>query len=174
MIKNSSFGNTSMLPTDLKSELMQTLTFYKIAVLVLLLLNMGTLTFLWVNRPPDPREAGPFQFLVRATEMDEAQQETYHQLRMEHRNALETYRSQNRQLREAMFQLLATREANSAEVQMLADSLGALRTKEELFTYEHFRQVRAICRPDQLQRFDAAIGEAVQSMGPPHRPQRQK
>ena len=64
-------------------------------------------------------------------------------------------------------------EVNAPEVQILADSLGALRAKEELFTYEHFRQVRAICRPDQLPRFDAAIGEAVQSMGPPHRPQRE-
>ncbi|MCC7464691.1 MAG: periplasmic heavy metal sensor [Saprospiraceae bacterium] len=151
---------------------MQTLTFYKIAVVTLLLLNVGTLTFLWVNRPPNPREAGPFQFLVRATGMDEAQQEVYDQLRMEHRATLETYRNQNKQVREAMFRLMATKEADAPEVQMLADSLGALRAKEERFTYEHFRQVRALCRPDQLQRFDAAIEEAMQSMGPPDRRQR--
>ena len=148
---------------------MQTLTFYKIAVLTLLLLNVGTLTFLWVNRPPDPREAGQFQFLVRATGMDDAQQAAYQQLRMEHRNALETYRNQNKQVREALFRLMANKDADAPEVQMLADSLGALRAREEHFTYEHFRQVRAICRQDQLERFDAAIGEAVQSMGPPDR-----
>lgn len=152
---------------------METLKFYKIAIAALLLLNAGTLTFLWVNRPPNPREAGPFQFLVRATGMDEAQQEEYDKLRKEHRATLETYRHQNKQVRETLFRLMATKEVNAPEVQILADSLGALRAKEELFTYEHFRQVRAICRPDQLPRFDAAIGEAVQSMGPPpQRPQR--
>lgn len=159
---------------DFKYEPMGTLKFYKIAVVALLLLNIGTLTFLWLNRPPDPREAGPFRFLVNATDMDEAQQQAYQKLRQEHRTSLETYRSQNRQVREAMFRLLATNEENAREVLLLADSLGALRAKEERFTYAHFRQVRALCRPDQLPRFDAAIGEAVQSMGPPHRLQRGK
>jgi hypothetical protein len=171
-IKKCSSGNIFPAQTDLKFECMETLKFYKIAVVALLLLNAGTLMFLWLNRPPNPQDAGPYQYLVRTTGMDEAQQASYRMLRDEHRTQLFAYRDQTRRLREALFGMLATRESVSPEVQMLADSIGALRVKEEHFTYAHFRQVRALCRPDQLPRFDTAIVEAVQGMGPPDRRQR--
>jgi len=153
------------------SEIMENLKFYKIAIAILLLLNIGTLAFMWLNRPPSPGARGPFMFIVKATGMDEAQQATYRQLRDLHRSKVETFQNQNRQIRAQLFNLLAQKDENDPEVQQLTDSIATLKRQEELLTFEHFRRVREICRPDQQVKFDAALGEAIQSMGPP-RPKR--
>jgi len=151
----------------LNSEIMENSKFYKIAIALLLLLNIGTLAFMWLNRPPPPGARGPFMFLVKATGMDKAQQATYRQLRDVHHSRMEDFQQQNRQLRGQLFDYLAQKDQNDSQVQLLADSIAAVKRQEEMLTFEHFRRVREICRPDQQLKFDAAIGEAIQSMGPP-------
>ncbi len=147
---------------------MENLKFYKLAIALLLLLNIGTLTFLWTHRPPGGG-GGPFMFLVKETSMDDAQKRAYEQLRTEHRAQMNSFRANNSLLRGKLFELLATQDANAPEVQQMIDSIASSRKQEEIVTFEHFRKVRALCRPDQQAKFDAAIGEAVQSLGPPGR-----
>lgn len=155
----------------LNSRIMENLKFYKIAVGLLLLLNLGTLAFMWMHRPPPPESRGPFMFLVKATGMDEEQQAAYSQLRNVHRAQMDQFRAENSRLRGSLFELLALQAEKAPEIQQMIDSIASNRRMEELTTFEHFRQVRAICRPDQQTKFDAAIGEAVQTLGP-HRPGR--
>ncbi len=156
----------------LNSEVMENLKFHKIAIAVLLLLNIATLTFLWTHRPPPPGSRGPFMFLVKATDMDDAQQAAYRQLRDAHRSKVEAFQKQNSQIRGQLIDLLAQKDENDPAVQQLVDSIGVVKRQEELLMFEHFRRVREICRPDQQVKFDAAIGEAIQSMAPPGRPPR--
>lgn len=156
----------------LNSEIMENLKFYKIGIALLLLLNIGTLVFMWANRPPERGARGPFMFLVKATNMDEAQQAAYRQLRNVHHAKVEAFQKQNREIRGQLFSLLAQKAESDPEVQQLTDSIAVLKRQEELLTFEHFRRVREICRPDQQAKFDAAIGEAIQSLGPPHAPRR--
>lgn len=111
-------------------------------------------------------------FIVKATGMDETQQASYRQLRDLHRSKVEAFQKQNSQIRGHLFDLLAQKDENDPAVQQLADSIAAVKRQEELLTFEHFRRVREICRPDQQAKFDAAIGEAIQSMGPPVPPKR--
>jgi len=156
----------------LNSEVMENLRFYKIAIALLLLLNIGTLAFMWAHRPPPPGSRGPYMFIVKATGMDDAQQAAYRQLRDAHRAEMDEYRTQNSQIRRQLFDLLAQNDEKASQVQQLTDSIATVKRQEELLTFEHFRRVREICRPDQQARFDAAIGEAVQSMGPHGPPRR--
>ena len=141
--------------------------FLKIAVALLVLLNLGTLAFIGLHRP-GPR--GPFMFIVQATGMDDEQQQVYAKLRDAHRAKVEGYQAQNSALHGRLFDLLAQHEAGDPLVQPLMDSIAAVKRQEEVLTYEHFKQVRNLCRPDQQPKFDAAIGEAIQSMAPPSRP----
>ncbi len=149
------------------SEPMEKLQLYKIAIALLLALNLGTLAFMWLNRPPHPGQKGPYQFLVKATDMDKTQQAAYTQLRDAHRSKMDAFRAENSQIRSELFNLLAQKDQNAPEVLLLTNSIAAVKRQEELLTFEHFRRVREICRPEQQVKFDAAIGEAIQSMGPP-------
>jgi hypothetical protein len=82
---------------------------------------------------------------------------------------MNAFRANNSLLRGKLFELLATQDANAPEVQKMIDLIASSRKQEEITTFEHFRKVRGLCRPDQQAKFDAAIGEAVQSLGPPGR-----
>jgi Spy/CpxP family protein refolding chaperone len=148
---------------------MEKLKLYKIAIALLLALNLATLAFMWLNRPPHPGQKGPYQFLVKATDMDESQQAAYTQLRDAHRSKMDELRAKNSHIRRKLFNLLAQKDQNDPEVLLLTDSIAVVKRQEELLTFEHFRRVREICRPEQQAKFDAAIGEAIQSMGPPRR-----
>jgi len=152
------------------SDTMGNLKFYKIAVAVLLVLNMGTLAFMWTNRPPPPGDRGPFMFLVKATGMDDAQQSAYRQLRDMHRSILQENRKQNSALHSQLFDLLPQFGESDPEVLRLIDLIASEKRQEELLTYAHFRRVRELCRPDQQVKFDAAIGEALETMAPPRPP----
>jgi protein CpxP len=151
---------------------MENIKFYKVAVAFLLLLNVGTLAFIWVHRPPPPGEKGPFMFLVKATGMDDGQQAVYSQLRQIHQSKMEGNKKQSTTLHRQLFDLLAQHGVSDPEVQQLIDSIASVKREEELLTYTHFRNVRELCRPDQQGKFDAAIGEAIQTIRPPRMPNR--
>ena len=110
--------------------------------------------------------------IVKAAGIEDAQQTAYRQLRDAHRAKMDLYRTQNSQIRRQLFDLLAQNDEKVSQVQELTDLIATVKRQEELLAFEHFRRVREICRPGQLARFDAAIGEAVQSMGPPGPPRR--
>lgn len=150
---------------------MENTRFLKIAVLLLLLLNIGTLTFMWIRRPPPPGGGpGPFNYLVRATGMDDLQREAYARLRDAHHSSMERLHDKATKLRQEMFGLLSANNQNDPAVGQLADSIAAVRKEEELVTFRHFQEVRKLCRPDQQQKFDEAIAGAIESMGAPMQP----
>lgn len=144
--------------------------FLKIAVLSLLLLNIGTLGFMWIMRPQPPGGERPFNYIVRTTGMDRAQRDAYARLRDAHHSSMVQLHDKATQLRQQMFGLLAAKSADDPAISQLADSIAVLWKEEELVTFRHFQDVRKICRPDQQAKFDQAILSAIESMNQPAGP----
>lgn len=141
--------------------------FLKIVVILLLLLNLGTLAFLFMGRPPGGRPNGPAKFLVEALNLDDAQQTQYARLRSAHQQAMASFKERNGTDHRAFFDLLKTGQPDSLRIQQAADSIAADQKQMELATFEHFRQLRSMCRPEQQVKFDAVIDEALRIMRPP-------
>jgi protein CpxP len=141
---------------------MEQTKFLKIAVAALLALNVGLLVFLLSHRPPEP----PFQLLIREVQMDTGQQTAYQQLREAHHQQILAHQQKNEDLHRVFFELLTAPAPDSARLQLLADSIAAVKKEEEMITFQHFRAVRALCRPAQIPKFDAVLFEAWQSMRP--------
>ena len=142
--------------------------FLKVVIAVLLLINMGTLTFMWIHRP-GPGSKGPGDFLIRSIGFDVPQQAAFARLRESHQQAMREFRQQNGESKRRFYALLATSPADSTQWQSLADSIAAGQKRMEMTTFRHFQTVRALCRPEQQPRFDAVIGEALHNMLPPPR-----
>lgn len=148
---------------------METNRFLKIVIIILLMVNIGTLAFIWSqgrhgSPPPHP---SVFDFLTRELQLDNRQQEQYEILRDEHHRTVEDLQKTGRQLHQQYFGLLHGATADSAQVNLLADSLVSLQKQIELITFYHFQKVRAICKPDQQKKFDEVINEALRMMAPP-------
>ncbi|MGZ3904989.1 MAG: hypothetical protein ACXVC6_14910, partial [Bacteroidia bacterium] len=75
-------------------------------------------------------------------------------------------REKNHAMHHRFFDLLHSQN-DSALVKQLADSMAFYQVQMELLTYDHFKKIRAICKPDQQKKFDEVINKALEMMGPP-------
>lgn len=141
-----------------------------IAVIVLLLLNGITVALLLKghHRPdgllPEDR---PKLMVIERLGFDEGQVEHYEALITAHRTAIGEKDAAIRTARTALFMDL--QEGNNAHRDSLVAVVTDLQASVERIHYDHFADVRALCRPDQRPKFDALIGELAGFFGA-HRP----
>jgi hypothetical protein len=157
--------------------------FFKIIIVVLLLINIGTLGFLWLGRerprqhmppppPPEERPDGPGRpggaaaFLREQLQLTEAQETAYRKMREQHHATVVAIRDEMKEHKKALYTLLKSADSNiiHTDEQRWLDSLAAAQRRIEMITYRHFREVRALCSPQQQQKFDQVIGEALEQM----------
>jgi Spy/CpxP family protein refolding chaperone len=149
--------------------------FLKLVILILLLINIGTLSFLWINRPPrenGPRRGGEIgEFLMHELHFTPEQRKQFEQLRDEHRSSVKELRDNNERLRGKLYDSMGTVPTDSSYVHQLADSITQVQKQIEISTFYHFQKVRLICTPEQQQEFDQVIKEGL-NIRPPHSPHR--
>ena len=155
---------------------MENQRFLKILLIILLIVNIGTLSYLWLGKPGMNERGGPhrpdvFSFLCKELQFTEQQQKQYADLRNEHHQLMESIQRKATQFRERFFDLIHTSPIDSVQVRQLADSIASTQQKIELATFYHFQKVRAICTPEQQKRFDEVIQDALRMMAPPPPPQ---
>lgn len=143
---------------------MNNLTLLKAIIAILVLLNAGILAFFLSNRPPRPES--PFEYLSRELHFSEAQREQYAKLRDEHRHKMEENRTSMDSLHEQYFNMLGSAEADSLKLNATVDSIALYFRKGEMYTFAHFKNVRALCTGEQTKRFDAVIFEAWKKLKP--------
>jgi len=145
--------------------------FFKIVILVLLLINIATLTFMWStsqrpqNLQPRPPDVG--EFLTQKLQLTEAQQKQFEALKQAHHEKVETLRENNKKLHNDFFDLLKQPNIDTTTINMAADAIMMNQKAIEMATFYHFEEVRSICTPDQQKMFDEVIKEALRMMSPP-------
>lgn len=143
-----------------------------LAIVSLLILNVGTLLFLVFRRPPPPHEGRrdnggeAREFLMRELKMDDAQRKTFDLLREKHHITNDSLVEQMKLVRERVFDNFKTGDTTGiAQVSFLQQQI-------ELNTFSHFRDVRAALRNEQQVHFDEIIREAMRMMSPKPPPPR--
>ena len=156
-------------------------------VVILVILNLGMLITFWVSRPRGPhpdgrkpdknginmeRPGNPGEFLETELGFNDEQSSRYKELRKEHREKADEIISETRKLKDSFFELLSQPDADSGEVTEMANEIGAKQTELDLLTFNHFKEVRAICTDEQKKKFDDIIEEVLKGMagtknGPP-------
>jgi protein CpxP len=143
-----------------------------IAVAALVLLNIGLMATIWLQRKAPAKElAGPKGPDPLASELgfDSMQRLRFDTLREQHRAIVRGYREQMRSLKEQFFDGIKRQDPPS---DTLATSIARLQASIDKATYVHFAQVRALCREDQKPEFDRLLHRILAQMGAP-RPRRE-
>jgi Spy/CpxP family protein refolding chaperone len=149
--------------------------FLKTVIVVLLLINIGTLTFMWTDRSMHrggPHPGDTAEFLTHELQFTKDQERQFDVLKKEHHRATETLRDESRLLHDHYFANLKTAVIDTVKVNELADSIVSIQKQIELVTFYHFQKVRAICTAEQQQKFDEVIDEAIRMLGPKPPPRR--
>jgi Spy/CpxP family protein refolding chaperone len=140
--------------------------FLYLVIVVLLLLNAGSLAFMIMHRPHRGGPPEVAHWLAAELKLTTEQEQQYKQLLQQHREKMDAIQQTDRELHDRFFAQLKTAEPDTLLVNSIADSIAANRVQIELLTFNHFRQIRSICTVEQQQKFDAVIDEVLHRMAP--------
>ena len=154
--------------------------FLAISVVLLLLLNIGTLAYLFrTHKDAEPGQPGRAvaDFIIQQLQLDATQQEKFAELRDRHQGVLQAAHKEDRRLHDMYFNLLKTDNPDRKKADSISMLIADQRSLIEMATFIHFQELRKLCRDDQKKRFDATIDEIARRLGPkgppPGRPPRE-
>jgi periplasmic protein CpxP/Spy len=142
-------------------------------VAILLVTNIITLSIYWSMKPAEqarPNENGGDrqkrmgQFMVNELKLDKDQETVYWKLRDTMVSKQRPLMDSIRNTKKRFFDLLKEPATQDTTLQARADEIGALQKQLDLVTFQHFQQVRALCKPEQVLKFDTVIKEIVNRM----------
>lgn len=138
------------------------------AVLLLLLANVASIAIFWLGKD---RQHGaperPDKFLIRELGFDARQQDQFMQLVAAHRQRAEQLREQVKDAKDDFFSLLEQPNVADSTKTGAATKASELTRQLDLVTFEHFQQVRTLCKASQQKKFDAIIHDVLRNMGGP-------
>ena len=136
-----------------------------IAVIGLLILNFMILGFLFLHKPPHPDKRGddgngPKNIIIQKLNFDEKQISDYQKLIEQHQSKLKNLRDQVRETKQLLYQQLNTN--NIVIINELENKLGILQTEIEQTHFQHFLQLKKLCKPNQLKNYQELTKELTQ------------
>ncbi|MBS1902929.1 MAG: periplasmic heavy metal sensor [Bacteroidetes bacterium] len=150
-------------------------TLLTIAIVVLLVLNIGTISYLFISRPhhmpppppPPMGERGPMMRpdeLIRSTlGLSEAQDKQYAASIETHHSAMMKLDSEFRSAADRYFQMLRGNASQSDKDAALA-AIGKAQSGKAEATYKHFEEIRALCTSEQQPKFDSIVPELTRML----------
>ena len=138
--------------------------FLTILVLLLLVLNGVTLFFLMGKKDGTKTRSGgggrPYsEYLTKQLNLDTVQVAQLKDLRDKHKQELGELWKEDKQLQEAKFVLLKEGSTDSLKLDSILTLIVANKKKFELAFHNHFLQIRALCRPEQVELFNTTLDE---------------
>lgn len=152
---------------------METIKKYKslITIIIFLLVtNVAMLIFFMVmSKPVDKRsknrtENGIYNSLQKDVGFSKDQLDQYQALRTEQHNNVKPLFDEVRKSKEDFYGLLYSGNVSDSLINADADSIAQTQKQLDMQMLNHFKKVRNICTPDQLQKFDSVIKKVVVRM----------
>ncbi len=132
---------------------------YKAIIFVLVLLNIGSVSFMYLNRkhhPPHPKETeGPKMYIIEQLDLDKEQQKTYEGYIKQHQITIRKLQDNKVKLKKELYKHLNEDSKNGEQIDSLIDSITEVNRKIEQTHYHHFEEIRSICKDDnQLEKYE--------------------
>jgi hypothetical protein len=142
---------------------------------ILLVTNIITLAVLWSTKKSGKDNAQQQrprmgQFIVDQMKFDSVQEKAYWIMRDSMVNNQRPVWDSIRAARKRFYDLVNQQVTNDSLLLARAEEITEYQQKLDLITLHHFQNVRTLCRPDQVQKFDTVIQEIVNRMTPQRRP----
>ena len=152
---------------------MNNLRFCQIVIILLVVLNLGTMAFLLFGHPCKERVAQQgrsAEFLIRELGLSNTQQDEFGQLRDLHQDQLQVLQELDRKLHNRFFEMIFLPAADTLSLKILADSIAQVRIKTEMLTYEHFSELKKLLTLQQKEKFHRIFKLALEQVMPPPLP----
>ena len=145
-----------------------------ILVAMLVLLNVGTLGFLLLNRPHGPHpphmkwEQGPKARIEERLSFTEEQEKAFQGLIEAHRSQIRAKDEEMMTVRNMLYEQLSDREASQND--SLLAAIGRIQQEVEQIHFAHFEQIRGLCTAEQLPAYNELTKELATYFSQPKGP----
>lgn len=145
-------------------------------VVVLLLFNVITLTTIWLSvlnrkEPPPMREEknpppNPMNLMQKELNLSNKQMKMFEEKRKQLFSVSDSLFDHMRGLQKKLTDQLLKKEENPALVDSVTNQIGTVQAKLEKLRFEHFKELLAVCTPEQREKF-APVLRQIMEMKPP-------
>jgi len=108
--------------------------------------------FLHKERPGDQGAPHRDKIIIEALELDRDQQEQFEQLKTQHHDRMMKINDESNQLLKNYFSLL--HDSQNDKKDSIEIQLASLEQERVRVTFDHFNDLKKLCREDQKQKFD--------------------
>lgn len=150
---------------------MNKMKFLTISTVLLLVLNVVLITMLIVCKPKGRNPDALKNLAIEKLQLDAPQVEAYEKLIGAHRQAIKAKQDSLRDLKETLYKTLSN-DADSTKTNALILEIGAVQEDIEHVHYEHFSQVRQLCKESQLEAFNQLTADIAKHLATSHPPKR--
>ena len=163
------------MPCNYQVQMNYTMTKVKllsIAVIGLLLINLGILAYLFL-RPsqgtapgrPGGKMKEPREIIIRELGLDDQQIEAYEILIQKHQDGIRAIDRQIRDAKNSLYISLGTDQP--AQQDSLINRIGSLQMQVEALHYDHFAAIKELLKPAQMESFTKLSRELARLFGSP-------
>ena len=142
-----------------------------LAVIGLLLLNLATLSFLFLNAPKGNLHK-PQEIIIEKLHFDENQPRQYKQIIQWHKGRIKDLDEKVKQAKENLYHLLLAQNVDEKKKDSLIFALANYQHDIEITHFKHFQEIKKICRNDQMQDYNDLTSELSKIFSQKQRPPR--
>ena len=117
---------------------------------IMILINIGLLSFLFL-KPKIENSKGPKDYIVQKLDFDDEQVKAYEEVIEKHSSASRILKDSEEELSTLLYDQLNANQ--NAQTDSLLQKLGELRMQIDKLNYNHFIEIKTICRPNQKEKF---------------------
>jgi protein CpxP len=144
-----------------------------VVILTLLLINAGTLSFLFLQKNEKTISTGnrPDTLIIEGLRLDSLQITKYKGLKHEHAYSIMEVGHRERLVQLEFFELLKSSKPDRAKLDEVFWELSEFKQQKDRITFMHFHKIRKLCRKEQKIVFDSLINEIAMILMKPHHPE---
>lgn len=147
--------------------------FYIFVITLLLIINLVLVLFIFLKPPLTFNRKEPKELIIERLTFDAGQIAKYEDLIAAHRHHVREKDQIIREYKHDLYGLLARDSVPQHMVDSITLSIAQFQKDIELIHFEHFMDIKALCRPDQVKYFNETSLELQRIFQPPrpmHRP----
>jgi protein CpxP len=132
-------------------------------IIFLLITNIAMLVFFLVLNKPTQKDShgrdqnGMSGMLQKEVGFSKDQLDTYQALRKDHMDTVHALFDDLRKSKMDFYNLIYISQVPDSTLQRAADIIAKKQKMLDMHMFNHFKMIRNICSPDQLQKFDSTI-----------------
>lgn len=155
---------------------MNTSKILRITVIAILAINIAVIGYLLINKdvffgnkPPKPRE-----IVIKKIGFSEDQIKQYDVTITKHQNRIKALDNSIRKTKNELYSRLKDSSAEIDTNDSLVRKINTFQKQIEITHYNHFIEIKKICKPEQLEKFNALTNELSKIFSGKRKPKNEK